>query len=530
MKIILLAFLVAAPAVDALAGPGAQLVFRGGAVVTGDPGAPPASAIAVQDGRIVYIGDDAGVGAWIDKKTRVVELGENTLLPGFVDHGFRVAETGEAANMVDLAEATNSRELSRIVARTARRITPNAWVVARGWDTAGWLEPRISLSDISTAAGRHPVALFHATDDAVFISAQTMTLAGMDRDYPDPPGGRLERVLTGDLTGLVTDRAADVIRRILPRPGVDEVAAWIRSAADSAAARGITTVCDPAVTPDVLAALEKIAVGKDTLPVRYEGAWSGAWTEIAPLMAMGPRDLAGGRIRIRAVAIPLDGGFNTGGAALSAPYQDNSRNAGVVQYTSDEVTLQIEAAAGIGHSAWILATGNRAVTTAVRGIEGALGDEKVRATFPRVIGADLVDPDDVERLRGTGASVVMMPDRRVRSKRWLERRIGDRSLAAYNWKALAEAQVPLLIGSGSPSAPADPLRDFAIAVTSPKGITREQALTALTGGAVLKPGAPADFTLVSGDLMTLPDGELGSTRAVMTVVDGRVVFERPVRP
>lgn len=543
-----------APAAAAAA---ADLVFVGGPVYTVDPARPEARAVAVSGSRIVFVGDSAGVAPYVGRKTRVINLAGRALFPGFVDSHAGLLDYARAERDVDLSGARDFDEVIRRMARAARAARPHAWVIGWGWNQEEWAGAGgIRQDDLAAATGNHPVCLYHAADRAVMGNRVSLEIAGISSDDPDPPGGRLVRIPHRSPTGVLADAAAEFLTREIPPLDPDEAAGLYQAAAESCLARGVTQVHEMDVTPAMLAALEKAARSKRGLPLRVQAFLSGSPSDLSGVLAAGPLSKpVGGRLTARAVLVPADGGLCTRGAALSQEYLDEAGWAGYLRFSPENLAGRVRAILGAGFQPVIEASGDVGVGAALDALEAArdtLGDgADLAAVRPRIEKAVMVSPEDRQRFRALGVVASVLPARIGLDHRWMENRVGPTRLqTVLPCRSLLDSGVPLAFGGGSTGGLLDPVIAFHAAVTRqstsgrPAGgwnpeekLTREEALAALTRGpayagfdeaeaGAIRLGARADLTVLSRDIMRIPENEIPEARAVLTVVDGRVVYER----
>lgn len=543
---------------NALGAPAARLVFRGGAIYTADPANPRAEAVAVGDEEILYVGDAAGVTTFIGKKTRVIELGEQALFPGFVDANTRLLDYARTRHDIDLAGVSGYEELVRRLAQAARKTyLPNSWIIGRGWDENEWtVKEPIRLLNLQTAVGSNPVVLYHRTDDAII--ANSVALAAADaQEVPDPPGGRFLTTRGGVLTGVLVDRALNFVERVMPTLTPAEQVAFYREAAESCAVRGITAVHDMNLTRDGILALRSLADSKEGLPVRVHGV-AGSLAALADLKErkVKPGDRRE-RFQLSAVGLIVDGGLATRGAALSRVYDDETNYAGHVMFSPESLTIEVGRIAAAGYQPVLRATGDEAVRISLDAIDSVLGPVAERpagALPPRIESAAVIAPADIARFKDLGVTASMAPYRVATDFAWIEDRLGiERPARVYAWKSLQAAGIPVIFGSAAPGGPLDPVRNFYAAVTrqNPLGrpaggwtpderLTREEALLAMTrnaaaasgpgSGGTIAVGAPADLTLLSKDIMTVPEREILSATARLTVVGGEIVHDKMSHP
>ncbi|HEX7880636.1 MAG TPA: amidohydrolase [Candidatus Eisenbacteria bacterium] len=536
---------------EGMAAPAADLVFRGGSIHTVDDSRPEATALAVKDGRIAFVGDDAGVAAFVGRKTRVVELAGRALVPGFVDADARLLDVARLAQGVDLYATTSFADVTRKVAQAARAVPPNNWVIGWGWDEESWRDSEpIRLIDLQSVSGNRPVLLFHATDDAIIANVSALASASVPEDLPDPPGGRVARDMRGVRMGPLMGEAASLVLRALAVPSTADFQRWYGAAAESCLVRGVTLVHDGTVPVSARSALSALWANEKTRPaLGLSVSLKPEPLEFDPVVSSPPgaTDRVGG-LSIEGVTFRLDGFVNTRGAAISHFYYDSPGNRGFLRYSPAGLVPLAEGVRKAGWRPMFEAHGDSALSIALGTL--ALEDPAGQTARPLVSGLELIRPDQFARLAASGAGLVMTPTPMIDGWRWMDNRIGPEAVEqAWAMAELAKGST-LALGTGAPFADGRPILAFYAAVTrqnldgrpaggwkAEQGLTREAALRALTiGGATLlgrdaetgslAVGKRADLVVLSGDLMTVPEREIPALRVEMTVAGGRIVHDR----
>lgn len=548
---------LASASTDVRAGGAADLVFRGGAIYTGNPDAPRVEALAVKDGAIAYLGTEAGLAPFLGRKTRQIELGARALYPGFTDAHARLYDEAWMTGLADLRGTRDFPEVVRRMARAVRDSPPNRWVLGWGWDQNEWADglfPRAGVLQ-PVSMGR-AICLFSRDGHAAVLNTQALALAAFNDETPDPPGGRLVRS-RGNPTGCLIDRALDEVWKVLPDPTPAQVEARFRAGADSAAARGWTAAREMGIDDDRLKVLQAMAARgrKGRLPVRLYGVISAEALQDTSLLSVPPSKWSEeARIEVGGVRWRLDGLFTTRGAALADPYSDDAATSGNLAGAPEEFVTPIRRAAAAGWQPVLEASGERGVATALSALDSALAgmpaDRRngVRPTLERAV---MIPADELERITRLGVTVTLMPGQLPGEIRWIENRLSQRRMKGVEeWRTLVDTQARVAFGTDTPAGPADPVQLFYHAVTRqdaagrPAGgwygdqkLTRAEALAALTSGAAmagrrpegagtLERGRPADLTVLSEDIMSVPETRILSARPAFTVVGGEIVYER----
>ncbi len=556
----LLALLAAAAAAGWASAPpsspedGADLILRHGvfypATSRSMPPARIAGSLAVRGGRIAYLGDDAGALALRGKATRVVELSGRAVTPGLIDAHSHLLGLGEALEEVDLTGAASYDEVIRRVAAAARELPAGAWVRGRGWDQNRWPGKAFpTAGPLSAAVADHPVWLTRVDGHAALLNARAMAELGVGPGVADPPGGRYLHDAAGRPSGVVLDRAKSALESRLPRPTAADLDRQLARAARHCLALGLTATTDMGVSADGLAAYERLR-RRGELPLRAAVFVADEPDLLARWFARGPEIDPAARLTVRGVKMYADGALGSRGAALLAPYSDDPGNTGLLTSTREHMAEVAKAALAHGFQVGIHAIGDRGGRTALDAMEEALGGPRPEARF-RLEHAQVLTPDDIRRMARLGIVASMQPTHATSDMGWAGDRLGPARLAgAYAWRKVLDAGGRLALGSDFPVESADPRLGLYAAVTRqdlagrPPGgwlpgerLTRAEALAGFTADAAwslfldrevgtLAVGKRADLVVFGRDPLAGPERDIPRAPVDLTVVDGRVAYER----
>ena len=531
--------------------PRADLLIANGRVWRGGPGADGADAVAVAGGRVLAVGRAAELEPLAGPATVRLDAGGATVTPGLVDAHLHLVAWARARDEVALAGAASRHEaLARVAAFLAAADDPGP-VVGRGWDDHGWSEPpdRASLDAVS---GERPVLLHRRDYHALWVNGAALRAAGVTRDRPDPPGGRIERDAAGEPSGVVREHAVRLFAPLLEAGVRGSDAGRLAAAMRILHAQGITAVHDfeDLEAIRLLRALQREAAGPRLRVVAH--------LPEAGLDAALARGLVSGAgddwFRYGALKLFADGTLGSRTAALLAPYE-GSADAGMDLVPPAELARTACRAAAGGIAVAVHAIGDRAVRAALDAIEAAAAAGPPPALPSRVEHAQLVDAADLPRFARLGAWASMQPTHCVSDIESAERDWGGRVERSYPWRDLLDAGATLLFGSAAPVEPPRPAAWLHAAVTRqradgtpPGGFTPRQrlgldeALRACTVGGPafpavpaaagarggVAPGAPADLVVWDADLHGLPASLLHEARPACTLLAGGIVHREPV--
>jgi predicted amidohydrolase YtcJ len=527
------------------------VLFEDGVIHTFDPECPVATAVAVQRDQIVGVGDARDLREAYPRFARE-PLSGRTVLPAFTDSHIHLAACGLALRRVDLRGARSLGAAVELVAEAARRIRPGEWIRGGGWDKNIWPEGRFPRKDdLDPVTGDHPAALASKDGHVTWVNSLALRLAKIGRDTPEPPGGKIVRdPRTGEPTGLLAERAADLVMKRAGQPTPETLEAAVLDAAAVAHRAGIAGVH---VMEDaaVLAACQRLRErGAMNLRVYMMIPEDGLESAIRVGVRTGLGDAV---IRIGGVKIFADGALGPQTASMLEPYEGDPENTGVVVRTQEQLSELIGQAARHGIAAAVHAIGDRANRCVLDAIETvnaaeapALGGRPLRHRIEHV---QLLDPADLPRLARLGVVASMQPIHCTQDRDIADRHWGGRARYGYAWRSLLDSGAHLAFGSDAPVETLDVLAGIHAAVTRKRreephraswypeeALTVEEAIRAYTAGPAfasgeeeikgrLTPGRFADFVVLSRDpLDVLPD-DLPEITVEMTVVGGVVRYD-----
>jgi predicted amidohydrolase YtcJ len=517
-----------------------------GRFVTLDPSRPRAEALAVANGRIVAVGPRAEVERLAAPATRRIEI-PGVALPGFADAHAHVSSVGRQLERLDLRGLSKEQFLAK-VAEAVRTTPKGGWISGGGWDEGFWKPVAFpTAAELDTVARDHLVVLSRIDGHSMVVNSRVLALAGINRNTPDPNGGRIHRDASGEPTGMLVDRAKDAVSRVIPDPTPSQREKTIRAALQQYARWGVTSVHDAGTDLDTIA-IYKDLLRRGELSTRMYVMARGE-KATAHYLARGPeKGLGDGRLSVRSFKIGLDGALGSRGAEMSEPYSDAPGERGLRLMEDAALDTLVRAAREKGFQVSAHAIGDKAVARALDAFErgGVTPDQRFRIEH-----ASVVAPQDEPRFKRQGVIASMQPVFVGEYSRWSEDRVGA---ARLHWvlptRDLMASGAVVASGTDYPASDSgDPIHTLYGLVTRksaggepPDGWLVEQrvdveaALRSMSEGPAfaafqekdlgrLTVGRYADFTVVSSDPYEVPAEDLRKLAVGMTVVAGKVVFE-----
>jgi predicted amidohydrolase YtcJ len=548
-----------------VAAPAADLVLRNGKIVTLDPVAPQVQAIAVTAGKIVAVGSDAQIAPQIQPSTKVIDLAGKLAIPGFIEGHGHFTSVGRAKMNLNLREAKSWDQIVAMVAAAAHEAKPGDWIVGAGWHQEKWdTKPSPNVSgfpvhdSLSKASPNNPVLLSHASGHAVFINAATMKAAGITRETPNPSGGDIMKDTSGNPTGLMNEGAQGLPYEAMTRdlakrtPAEREAVAQreIDLAAEESIAKGITEFQDAGSSAEVINRLKRRAQA-GTLPLRL-------WVMLREPNDQILRDLPKVRmigfgdnhLTVRAIKRQIDGALGTRGAWMLAPYSDLETTSGLPTEKPEDIEATAKIAIANDFQLCVHAIGDRGNREVLNIYERTfLANPSKKDLRWRIEHAQHIDPADIPRFAKLGVIASMQAVHSTSDGPMVIPRLGPKRAeeGAYVWQSLMKSGAHVNNGTDAPVEDVDPIANYYAAVTRKmksgqafypaqkmsrmealRAYTAENAFAAfeekLTGR--LKPGMLADITVLSKDILTVPDEEILTSKVEYTIVGGKIAYQR----
>ncbi|NTX35166.1 amidohydrolase [Myxococcus sp. CA033] len=531
--------------------PGAEAtgtsVYVARRIRTLDAARPVVEALAVREGKVLATGTRDEVLAAAGVGARVVDLGDATVVPGLTDSHGHLSALGQWEATVSLLGATSKAEALARVASAPSTSFQGEWLVGQGWDQNDWTEKAFpTRQDLDAKHPDVPVMLARIDGHAAWVNSEALRRAGVTRDTKDPEGGRILRGADGEATGILVDNAMGLVYAVLPSLTEAELAAQLTAALSRAARAGLTGVHDAGMDLRTFRLLQRWDKERK-LPLRVYAMADGQSADRETYLREGPYQ--GERLTLRAVKLVLDGALGSRGAALHQDYSDEPGHRGLLMMTPEEYERRVRSFMAGGFQVCTHAIGDRANTLVLDTLLRAAEATGTRDGRHRVEHAQVMRPEDIDRLGRGGFLASVQPTHATSDMPWAEARVGaERIRGAYAWQRLKASGAVLALGSDFPVERPDVLAGLYAARTrqdargTPEGgwyadqrLSGEEALEGFTVGAAyasfaearrgrLQPGMDADFVALSVDPVDAPVAELPGAQVRLTVVGGDEVY------
>jgi predicted amidohydrolase YtcJ len=565
MKHLIASVLLFAGVVGQQAPAPATLVLRNGKVVTVDDKMPEAQAIAIRGDRIAAVGTDASMEPYIGPSTQVIDLRGQLAIPGLVESHGHFMGLGQSKMTLDLMDVKDWNEIIAMVADAARQAKPGEWIIGRGWHQEKWSSvPKPNVEgfplhdELSKVSPNNPVMLTHASGHASFVNAKAMELANITRTTTNPSGGEILKDATGRPIGLLRETASGLASRAVETWRSGKTVAeregdsrrQIQLAVQAGLEKGITSFQDAGSNFSTIDIIKKVAAEGGLglrLWVMVRDSNENLNAKLAQYRAVGLND---NHLTIAAIKVVADGALGSRGAWMLAPYSDSPSSVGLPTNSPESIAQTARIALENDVQLCVHAIGDRANREVLNVYERSFKLRPGQKDFRwRIEHAQHIDPADIARFGQLGVIPAMQGIHATSDAPYVLARLGARRAeeGAYVWQKLMKSGAIIANGTDVPVERIDPMANFYATITrktkdgsvffGDQKMSRAEALKSYTwNGAYaakeeslkgsIAVGKLADITVLSKDIMTVPEDQIPTTTAVYTIVGGKVAFQR----
>jgi len=534
----------------------ADLIFINGNVYTVNDKQPHAEAVAVKTDRIVFVGSNADAKKYQGANTHVVDLRGATVLPGMTDAHHHLEGVGFREMTLNLEGITNLQDFLAKVKARVDKAKPGEWVTGRGWIETFWTPPVFPTRwDLDEVAPNNPVILQRADGHGTVVNSAALKIAGITKDTPSPFGGEISKDKNGEPNGMLLDAARSLVAGHVPPTSAADAERAVVLGVQRDIGLGWTQVQDPGGSYRDVDIYRKL-YGEGKIKLRIYKVLSAPGKEAQRLLTEGPiLGAYGNRLTVRALKFYADGSLGSRSAALLEPYSDAPDTSGFLTVKEEDLLPVLEEALRKGIQCETHAIGDRGNRFILDEYEKALkavpaDQRKIADPRWRVEHSQIVNPLDIPRFRKLGIIPSMQASHAIGDLHFAPARLGIKRLeGAYAWNSFVKSGVIVPGGSDAPVERGEPMIEFyaAVARKDIKGFSgpgwhpeealpREQALKMLTIWpayaafeenlrGTIEVGKLADLTVLSADIMKIPEMDILKTHCLMTVIGGEVVYQ-----
>jgi len=309
----------------------ADLILIGGHILTQADTlqSTPPTAVALADGKILYVGADEEILLSKGPDTKVVFLKGATVIPGLVDSHCHLYGLGKSLAQIDLMGTESLEQILEIVAQDATKFALDAWIEGRGWDQNDWeVQEYPHRQMLDEIIPDRPVFLRRIDGHAAWANSEALKLANITRESTDPEGGEIIRDEQGEPTGILIDNAVDLVVEVIPEVGPEETRRRIKMAIDHCVAHGLTGVHEAGVSWERAQVYRDLAE-KAELDIRVYAMYGDLPATLNKALAAGPLFTDDEMLTIRAIKLYSDGALGSRGALLLDDYTDQPGHRGL---------------------------------------------------------------------------------------------------------------------------------------------------------------------------------------------------------
>lgn len=539
-----------------------ELCLNGATIYTGEGGAIANGIITTSHGTIESVGpatDTNSCDIYKNEITKTINLNGAYIYPGFVDAHSHFLSIGMRELTLNLEGTSSVKALKQRLAAEVQASTDDTTIFGRGWIETHWPENRFpTRADLDEVAPNVPVILERADGHASVVNSKALELSGITKDTKPPFGGDILLGADGHPTGMLIDLAQSLVNDLLAEPSAERKRAAYIKAGQVYSAYGWTGTQSMSGNAANVAMLEGLSdEGLIGMRVYNNIDLEGADNTLEMIANTGPRTSTDGHIITRGIKLYMDGALGSRGAALLAPYADDPENSGLLLSEKSIIMPVLENALRNGIQVSMHAIGDRANHFVLNWYEEAfanvpVSERKIAEPRWRIEHSQILDVADISRFAELDVIASMQPSHAIGDLHFAPSRLGKTRLkGGYAWRSLIDSGAIIAGGSDAPVERGDPRIEFYAAVArkdmsgfsnddwSPEQrVTRAEALKMFTiwpayagfaedtAGTIMV-GKTADFTIFDKDIMTIPEKEILGVKTVMTIVDGKVVYQAP---
>jgi hypothetical protein len=519
-----------------------DLIVQNAVIYTADSAFSIHAAMAIKEGKILEVGDNLLINDKY-KTDSVLDVKGKAIYPGFIDAHCHFYGLALNSRYADLSGATSFGQVLDILSKQQEQ-KPSNWISGRGWDQNKWPGHQFPDNEkLNELFPDIPVVLVRVDGHAVLVNNAAIALSGITIDsIANKKEAFIER---GNFTGIFLESMADRFRNLIPEPSKQELTELINTTANQCYSVGLTMVADAGLDAGIIDF--------------YDNLQSDGQLQMAIYAMLNPNEenfkrfLRKGiyvrpKLSVRSLKLYADGALGSRGACLLKPYSDSPGEYGILTITPEDLGRYCVMAYDNGYQVNTHAIGDSAVRTVLKVYSNyLLPGNNLRW---RVEHAQVVHPDDF-KLFGEFAIIPSVQATHATSDMgWARSRLGDSRIRnAYAYKTLMQQNGWIPNGTDFPIEDISPLLTFyaSVARKDLKGrpvagfqkenaLTRQEALRSITKWAArscfeenrrgsIEPGMNADFVLIDRDIMQVPENEIPKAKVLMTVIDGKAVYE-----
>lgn len=533
----------------------ADLVLYNTTIYTANEQQWTANALASLGDKIVFVGSNEDASEYMCGQAKVIDLSGKTVYAGFTDSHQHLEGVGRRTKTLSLFGIPSLQETVARIEAWSQAIPDSQWVLGRGWIEREWTDEERFLTkhDVDAFTQNKPLFMPRADGVSALVNSKALALAGITRDTPDPEGGKFERDPDGTPNGYVLANAMNVFRAIIPQDTDDYLQDNLMRGMRANVAMGWTQTHDAGMAYQLVDLMQNIHSQGDMLHRVYVAI---PVLEAQQMIERGRETTQDDMLDVRGIKVFIDGTLGSRGAALIENYSDANHNGFMNRITKEALVPVLHESLKQGIQIQTHVIGDRAVQSLLNWYEEAFAavPKSQWATEDlrwRMEHAQVIEPDDQQRFVDLKVIPSMQPSHGIGDLNFAGDRLGPERLAyAYPWQSLVDKGLMIIAGSDAPVELGDPRIEFYAAVARKRldgssgkdwhpelAVSRETALKMLTiwpaHGAFqeklrgsIEVGKYADFSIFDTDWMKVPEADILTSENVMTIVGGKIRYQR----
>ncbi len=538
----------------------ADLVLESAAVYTVDAARSWAEAVAVRGEEILYVGTNQGAARYVGPRTRVVKLAGKMVLPGFQDAHMHPLWAGIEQLHCLLYDLPTREAYAPAVTACAARDPKKEWVQGAGWDMGHFPGGIPTRHELDAVISDRPVFLVSKDGHSAWVNSKALEAAGITRDTPDPPRGRIDRDEHGEPIGSLQESAIDLVGKLVPRTTPEEARQGLKAAIQKLNALGITSLLEASAPLGDAQGFDMLETYRD---VERSGALTArvvislAWDpergdEQVQDLVRARREYTQGRLRAHAVKLYQDGVIEAKTAAVLEPYRGTEGDTGMALFAQADLERIVTRLDKEGFQLHFHAIGDAAIRRVFDALEAARRANGVRDSRHHLAHIELFHPDDIPRFRELGAVANFQPLWALADSYITELTLPLLSPEAQRWiypiGSVLRSGAVVAFGSDWSVSSANPLEEMEVAVRRAdwkdpdaavllpeERIDLRDAIAAFTINAAyvgfqedrtgsIEPGKLADLVVLDRNLFAIDPNEISEARVLLTLLGGERVY------
>lgn len=538
--------------------PPADMVILNGKVATVDSSFSIQQAVVVKDKKVLFVGTNKQASKYVGDQTKVIDAKNLLVLPGLTDAHAHLVSLGNKLSQLNTSDCSTYEQVIARVGKAAENAAAGEWIIGGRWDHNKWDPAVFPLhNELSKVSPNNPVYLSRVDGNSALVNQKAMDIAGITASTPDPAGGTIIRNADGSPTGVLINRAMNLVKKHFPEESAIARKEKLQKAVAACNRSGLTGVHEAGISMAEVEAF-KALVDEGLLDMRVYAMLGDqknpeyAAEDLVAYFKEKRIDNYGDQMfSLKSLKLYFDGALGSRGAAFFDPYHDDPTNTGLLRIPQEYIAKVAKAALQADMQVCTHAIGIRGNRLCLDAYGEALEEFPKEDHRFRVEHAQVVRQEDIDKYVALQVLPSVQPTHCTSDKGFVEDRIGtERAKGAYAWRSFIDAGLTMPCGSDFPVESTDPLLGIYALVTrqdaagKPEGgwypeqrVSIEEAIKGFTIWAAygafqedilgsIEVGKYADFTILDKDILEIDPEEIPNTQVAYTIVGGEVKYQK----